>query len=294
MKIQNSSMNTLREEARTKRSEKTGIPGFNTLFEKTLSGLESSGIKNRDTAGPMMIGAITRETPTISQLLYKSPLKAKCWNIIHDKINTNKPFHKIRPGTQIMFDPESRELLWGKDLENHMARKASPPEKTAWTREPPKMLPEFTAENTGAKLSKAVKTFIGRDYDSMDCYEMVVGGLKELGVQYRGKNGLARHLVNQALAKGLPENHYLNGEGLVSESGRSVFKKTIFRVKNPRIQAQALMKEMDGVLKEGQVLSFSMRNKGHTGVVSRSEDAGPLSIQGIWTTISPGKTAVKK
>ncbi len=268
MKIQSNLMNR----HRTPLPANTKKQGFRTLLEKTVSGLENPG--------PMVVGTITRETPTISQLLYKSPLKAKCWNIIHDTVNADKAFNKITPGTQIMFDPESKELLWGKDVETHIAGKAAPPEKAAWTRAPRRELPEFTPDNTGVELSRAVKNFIGRDYDSMDCYEMVVGGLKELGIQYRGKDGLARHLVNQALAKGLPENHYLNGEGLVSESGRSEFKKTIFRVHNPQNQARQLMEEMQGVLKEGQVLSFSMRNRGHTGVVSRSENA--------WTFINSG------
>jgi len=278
MKIQNNGIEP-RAEARAGHFEQSR-PGFSSLFEETLSGLENSKTKKPDKSTPMMIGTITQKTPTISQLLYKSPLKAKCWNIIHDKINSDKAFHKIRPGTQIMFDPESKELLWGKNLKEVTAQKEALPEETAGTREPPKTLEEFTPEHTGVQLSTAVKNFIGRDYDAMNCYELVVGGLKELGVQYRGKDGLGRHLVNQALAKGLPENHYLNGEGLVSESGNSVFKKTFFTVKNPQTQASALMEEMEGVLKEGQVLSFSMRTKGHTGVVSRSRDA--------WTFINSG------
>ncbi len=279
MKIQNS-MNALRAQSQMNLAEKTGRPDFSTMLEQTLSGLENSKNSAPENTGPMMIGTITQKTPTISQLLYKSPLKDNCWNIIHDKINAEKAYNKIRPGTQIMFDPESKELLWGKDLKDMMATKPPSSETTAWTREPPNERPESTQGNPAGGLSNAVKNFIGRDYDSMDCYELVVGGLKELGVQYRGKGGLGRHLVNQALAKGLPENHYLNGEGLVSESGQAVFKKTFFSVKNPQTQARDLMEEMKGVLEEGQVLSFSMRNKGHTGVVSKSQNA--------WTFINSG------
>ncbi|MDD9302741.1 MAG: hypothetical protein HUK40_10570 [Desulfobacter sp.] len=228
----------------------------------------------------MDLGRITQKTPTVSQLLYNSPLKEKCWNIIYDKINSDKAFHKIRPGTQVMFDPASGELLWGKELTAFMAQNETAPEKKAWQRQAKTDLPEFDPDNQPAQLSRAVKNFIGQDYEGMDCYELLVGGLKELGVQYQGKGGLGRHLMNQALEKGLPQNHYLNGEGLVSESGNSVFKKTIFKVTNPSTQAADLMKDMSSLLAEGQVLSFSMRNKGHTGVISRQKEQ--------WTFINSG------
>ncbi|WDP91375.1 MAG: hypothetical protein HUN04_17380 [Desulfobacter sp.] len=281
MKIQTSDMSALRAAAAPELPMKKSGPGFSTLLEDTLTQMNGARNGSQAESAPVEIGTITRETPTISQLLYKTPLKSKCWNIIYDKVNADKAFHKIRPGTRIMFDPATKELLWGKELDTYMAKKASPNQPAAWTRNENAHLPEFAENNTGAQLSKAVKSFIGRDYDAMDCYELVVGGLKELGVQYRGENGLGRHLVNQARAKGLPENHYLNGEGLVSESGRSVFKKTIFRVSNPQTQAEALMAEMENKLQEGQVLSFSMRNKGHTGVVSKSGNA--------WTFINSGE-----
>lgn len=42
-------------------------------------------------------------------------------------------------------------------------------------------------ETDNLSLSNAVKRFIGRDYDNRDCYELVVGGRKQLGVRYRGR-----------------------------------------------------------------------------------------------------------
>ena len=277
MKIQNADMNSLRTEIRQSLPGAGKARGFSAMLEETLSEMDRNQDRSPEAAKPLTVGTITRETPTISQLLYQSPLKSECWKIIHDPVNRDKAFHKIRPGTRILFDPASNELLWGKDLNAYTAKHAT--RQTAWSREP-QALPEFSQPDRPADLSSAVKNFIGRDYDAMDCYELVVGGLKELGVQYRGKGGLGQHLVNRALAEGLPENHYLNGEGLVSESGQSVFKKTIFRVKDPQAQADTLMDEMKGLLREGQVLSFSMRDKGHTGVVSRAKD--------LWTFINSG------
>lgn len=255
-------------------------PG-NAQFSHMLLGELSHQEETQDPGKPIVIGTITRDTPTISQLLYKSPFKEDCWNIIYNQVNSKKPFHKIRPGTEVVYDPGSKELLWGKELNEFLAAKEPAPETTAWSREPLKDLPEFHSSEKTANLSNAVKHFIGQDYDNMDCYELLVGGLKELGVQYQGKGGLGQHLINQALQRGLPKNHFLNGEGLVSESGIPVFRKTIFQVKDAQTQAETLMNEMKNLLEEGQILSFSMRDKGHTGVISKALDR--------WTFINSGE-----
>jgi hypothetical protein len=245
---------------------KNQIPSKNQLQNKN---------QTQDPSKPLLLGTITKTTSTVSELLYNSPLKKNCWNIIHDKINSNKPFNRIRPGTEIHYDPQTKELLWGDSLKKLLAEKL--PEVKAASH--PKL--ENQSEQGSEKLSNAVSNFIGRDYEQMDCFELLVGGLTHLGVKYQGRDGLGQHLMNQALGKGLPRNHYLNGEGLVSESGTDVFKKTIFRVKDIQEQAGNVMGEMEGLLKEGQVLSFSMRNRGHTGIISQK--------QGRWTFINSGK-----
>ncbi|WP_153307626.1 hypothetical protein [Desulfospira joergensenii] len=276
MKIQETGINKPQANLQSLASSRPG----NAQFSHMLLGEISDNKESREKSGPMVLGTITRDTPTISQLLFKSPLKEECWNIIYNPVNGKKPFHRIRPGTEVVYDPDSKELLWGKDLKEFLAQNDPKPETTVWNRESSKNLPEFESENKTAELSTAVKNFIGQDYDNMDCYELLVGGLRELGVQYRGKDGLGRHLINQALEKGLPKNYFLNGEGLVSESGTSVFKKTIFRVNDPKTQAATLMDEMKDLLAEGQILSFSMKNKGHTGVISKTPDQ--------WTFINSG------
>jgi len=241
-------------------------------FEKTLlASIPDLGVQGPPE--PVFLGTITKDISTVSELLYNSPLKKDCWNIIHDKINLNKAFNRIRPGTEIHYDSQTKELLWGDSLKKSLSEQL-PEIKVAGQ-------PKNIVEQESEKLSKAVTNFIGRDYEQMDCYELLVGGLTSLGVKYQGKNGLGRHLMNQAISKGLPRNHYMNGEGLVSESGIDVFKKTIFRVKDAQKQAGNVMEEMKTMLKEGQVLSFSMRNRGHTGIISQK--------QGQWTFINSGK-----
>lgn len=261
---------------------RTGVwsrSGTSKPFGEVLSSSMASPGPERQ-ATPVLVGTITRETPTISQLLYQTPLKDQCWNIIHDKVNRSKPFHRIPPGTQVHYDPESRELLWGKEAEMMLAqqtrREAAP--------EPAPLPVADDGPDPGrvpADLVDSARQFIGRDYEQMDCYELLVGGLTEMGVQYAGKGGLHEHLVRQASSRGLARNNYLNGEGLVSAAGTDVFKSTFHRVEDPAGTADQVMARLEPMLEQGQILSFSMRNRGHTGVVSRVDDQ--------WTFINSGR-----
>jgi hypothetical protein len=97
----------------------------------------------------------------------------------------------------------------------------------------------------------------------------LVRGLEKVGIQYRGADGLGNRLIRKALAKGMPENHYLSGEGLIETSGSLVYAKSISKVRHPGTEATALYKEIEPLLKKGQILSFSTLTQGHTGVVSR-------------------------
>ncbi len=258
MKIPNTGLSAPRLPQTGAWSRPASTSSFDTLLTDQMN----------DESQPVSLGTITRETPTISQLLYKSPLKGECWKIIHDKINSNKEFQRIQPGTEIHYNPDTRELLWGKELDTMLAKR---PDTSATP-----MSPELPRD-----LSDSAKQFIGRDYDQMDCYELVVGGLKELGVQYSGKGGLHEHLVSRASQQGLARNHYLNGEGLVSASGKDVFKETYYRITDPSGSVDEIMAQLAPKLEQGQILSFSMKNRGHTGVISQ--------MDGQWTFINSGK-----
>ena len=102
----------------------------------------------------------------------------------------------------------------------------------------------------------------------MDCYELLVEGLEGLGVQYAGKGGLYEYLVTQAREQGLPGNHFLNGEGVVSASGTDLFRDVFYPSKDPEAQAEQVMARIGNMLETGQILSFSMKNRGHTGIIS--------------------------
>ena len=154
-----------------------------------------------------------------------------------------------------------------------------------------------TAVHTNSELpmdlSDSTKHFIGRDYDRMDCYELVVGGLRELGVQYSGKGGLYEHLVSRANQQGLSRNHYLNGEGLISASGKDVYKKTYYRITDPSGTVDEIMADLKPRLEQGQILSFSMKNRGHTGVISQIKDQWTFINSGQMDNNLSGKNGIK-
>ncbi len=262
----------------------------------SLSALDRGNETVRGTESLVSLGTITKEVPTVSELLYKSPFKAKCWNIVYHTVNTDKPFRKIKPGTEVMLNTATKELSWGKAATTGrlsetgfagISGKTDPGGTLINTAPPPPgplvgyvTKPENRQPEMPGKLVDAVRKFIGRKYDQMDCYELVVGGLTDMGVQYQGRGGLGEHLMKKASAGGFPFNHYLNGEGLVAASGSDIFKRRFLSIKDADGQAESVMTDLSSVLKEGQILSFSTRTRGHTGVISKRE--------GLWTFINSG------
>ena len=115
----------------------------------------------------------------------------------------------------------------------------------------------------------------------MNCYELLVKGLTNLGVRYQGSGGLGRKLIGMAKEQGLPMYAYFNGEGLIAASGSPVYSKTLYRVSSPEREASQVLQEIKPYLEEGQILSFSIHSRGHTGIVSRAKDT--------WTLINSGK-----
>jgi len=268
-------------------SRKAFAPLLSGKIRETNAPSGNGSLKGDDGPHLISLGAVTGKTATVSELIFKSPLKDRCWNIIYDKVNEDKPFKRIKSGTQIFFNPRNKELLWGKEAAAALAKEAMPESNgVASVHRVAEVKPGVqhhgvVEPDTDSRLAEAVRPFIGRDYDQMDCYELVVGGLKNLGIQYQGPGGLGERLIKRASENGVAANRYLNGEGLVSESGRKVFKKTFFSIKDPQNQADKTMDEIQGVLREGQILSFSTRSRGHTGIISRKD--------GVWTFINSGE-----
>lgn len=242
------------------------------------------------------IGTISSKNPTVSDLLIQnSALKDECWDIIYNQRNNGKEYTRIRVGTDIYLNPDTKELLWGDAIQKtagspmaagvspgtHNPAAAVPDHEQGWlAADDATMMPEAKADGLSEKLVKAVLPMIGKGYSDVDCFELLVNGLNKIGIRYGGRNGLGRKLIDMALGKGLPMNAYLTGEGLIQASGSKVYGKSFNRVDDPKGQAGKLIEEIAPYLEKGAILSFSMESRGHTGIVS--------SKDGSWTYINSG------
>ncbi len=240
-----------------------------------VSGKLSSFPKN-NTPSLFHLGTITHDQSTVSDLLVKHPKYRKnLWGIIHSELNKNKPFTKIQPDTKIFLNPESLEIVW--EYSGN-----TPPQKVAKDVDSNFLLkPERQDDSFSEKLVDAVKPFIGKSYDEINCYELIVNGLKKLGVQYQGQGGLKEKLVKMAEEKGFSDNALLSGEGLVEASGSLIYSKSIPYYINSENKINEVMEEINPMLKRGFVLSFSTPTRGHTGIVSGEKE--------LWTYINSGR-----
>lgn len=256
-------------------------------------GISQPGTEQKKEPVLISLGKVTRRNSNVSSLLMKhSDHKKDCWRIIHSDINRDKPFTRIRSGTEIFLDPKTEEIVWGKMLEAQKASTALAKSEPLQPREEPKKIeravkpeneikkPESTS-SISERLVGAVEPYLGKPYGEMDCYELLVKGLTNMGYRYRGKGGLSRKLLAMAREKGLPKYAYFNGEGIIEASGTPVYSKALLKVRSPEMVAQQLLKEMEPHLEKGQILAFSIHTKGHTGIVSRTQDA--------WSYINSGK-----
>lgn len=234
-------------------------------------------------AALVKLGTVTKRVSTVSDLLIRhSEFKKDCWRIVHSKQNCGKPYTRIPPGTDIYINPETLELVW-----NEKGRGDGGPaflkiaEASPQAARPETNISLTESENTfSGQLVDVVKSYIGKPYSEMNCYEMVVEGLKTMGIRYRGVGGLAERLKEMAVQKGVAPHTYFNGEGLIKASGASVYSKTLLSVKDSKIQTEKIMKELESLLEKGMLLSFSTTSRGHTGVISKKDQ--------MWTFINSG------
>ena len=229
----------------------------------------------------VLIGKVTKNLPTVSDLLYSTTYKEVCWDILAKELNAGKAFKFIPVGTEIFFNPETSELSWeGSDQKKRTMARSDKIKSDSRLRKNETLCPVRSDSHGADSLSAAARQFLGTDYSKMDCYELVVGGLKGMGIQYQGKGGLGKHLMKKAVNRGFAYNHYLNGEGIMDAAGTNPYQKSIFKIKNADIEADKVMAEMVPFLRDGQILSFSTRSRGHTGIVSKKGK--------VWTFINSG------
>jgi hypothetical protein len=262
-------------------SETSSGPDSSTKQSITTSRAHSpSSSKVTRSPTALLLGTITQSKPTISHLLIEHPQYGRdCWRIIHSEPNRNKPYTKIEPGTAIFIDPETLEISWGG--ESPSLQPIAPPVQAAQSNKASEYDGGDGLDSFSTRLAKAVESYIGRSYEEIDCYELLVRGLAALGIRYHGSGGLMEKLVEMAARQGLPRNAYLNGEGLIEASGTKVYSKSFIRILDSEAQASRFMNELDPFLKKGFIISFSTHTNGHTGIVSQKN--------GDWTFINSGK-----
>jgi hypothetical protein len=226
------------------------------------------------------LGKISKTFPTISHLLKNNPeLREQTWNLIANKVNEGKPFHAIPSGTEIFLNNDTMEITWNNSGTT-----------VATNRPTPSMSPEAIAPTTSiassrtdpaTDLSEAVQQYLGTPYEKINCYELIVKGLGQMNIPYSGKGGLYKELTKMATDRGMASNAYLNGEGIVKAAGTLVLEKNYSGQGNWEDEAESLISTVEPLLSNGQILSFSTRKRGHTGIVSRQNDQ--------WTFINSGR-----
>lgn len=285
------------------------------IIQKSTTGLlkETMGITLPNTTPPTVsLGKVNPEFPTVSHLLAASAeLSSEKWNILSASANTNKDFSKIPQNTEIWFNQLTKELSWqgsGSQSESRTAgienifnpslQKTAAPSHTYSSNETANRANAQdaaavnTLKNSGPDtpqtqsslppdLTEAVKPFIGTPYDKIDCYGLVINGLKKMGLPYSGEGGLRNKLTSMARQKGLPANAYLTGEGIVKATGKQVFTHSSAKINNWTQEADKIFQDMTQLLEKGQILSFSTPTRGHTGIISQHNDK--------WTFINSGR-----
>lgn len=230
------------------------------------------------------LGTISAERPTVSHLLIRHPRYGRdCWPIIHAEANQDKGFERLQAGTRIWLNPDTREITWaGAEVDAACSRPGNPLKATRPASHHRTAAGRPSPEACIAdELVQAVRPYIGRPYAEMNCYELVVQGLKRMGIRYHGADGLKSRLLEMAFADGRPANAFLNGEGLIRASGETVYTASLTPMAAAAETATAVYAAMVPHLAAGQLLSFSTPTRGHTGVVAQRDRQ--------WTFINSGR-----
>ncbi len=232
------------------------------------------------TGASVRLGLISSQTPTVSHLMHLDDrFRDQTWDILGETVNADKPFHTMPIGSEVFLNPTTKEITWQSQKDTLVA---TPRAVTVEAKEIPlKKEPWSNTHEPVANLSQAVQPYMGKSYTEINCYELLVNGLKKMDISYGGSNGLYSRLTSMALDRGMAENAYLNGEGIVEVAGTIVLSKNYSKLANWQKNATDLISEIEPLLNNGQILSFSTRTKGHTGIVSSSDDR--------WTFINSGR-----
>jgi hypothetical protein len=235
------------------------------------------------------LGVLSKDRPTVSHLLASHPEHGRdCWRIVNSAVNRGKPFQSLKPGSSIELDPSSGELF----VIPPAPHRASPAAVNGGSSQPDARPPAVAltrqsvtapapATTPSGDLARAVGAYHGTSYGQLNCYQLVVRGLEDLGVTYGGTSGLQARLIDKARGEGLPENAYLTGEGLIELAAREIYRGDFQSGSATDKITEQAWREIEPRLASGMLLSFSAGKRGHTGVIARH--------QGRWTLINSGR-----
>jgi|GEM_PF-2348002 len=229
--------------------------------------------------GRIIIGEISKSTPTVSHLLKQNSFYSDyTWKIIFSDTNKNKPYTSLMTGTVVTIDPQTYELSFLKKKDLPPTNKISDAEASNFR----KNASEFFKEDNdfSKRLSESVKRYIGTPYNKLDCYGLLVKAITSQGINYTKSGGIRDRMEKMAIEQGLPLNAYQNGEGLVETSGTKIYDKSYNSITDAASQADQVYSEIEPILQEGEILSFSTPTSGHTGIVARKNDQ--------WTYVNSG------
>ncbi len=250
----------------------------------TLTGrqMQESGPALKDTSRTVIteqvrLGIISSDTPTVSHLLHRnSRFSDQTWEILGQTVNANKHFHSMHAGSEVSLNLTTMEITW-RSSDSEPVQTVVPVE----VKEESSKKEILHSHEPITNLSQAVQPYMGKSYKEIDCYELLVNGLKQLDIPYGGRNGLYSKLTQKALDRGMATNAYLNGEGIVEVAGSTLLSKKYSKLTNWQEHSADLIREIEPLLNTGQILSFSTQTSGHTGIVSRQDDR--------WTFINSGR-----
>ncbi len=189
--------------------------------------------ENNNQTSPVPLGTINSETPTVSHLLKNHPdYKDTIWKTLALEVNQGKSFNQIPTGTRIYIDPQSGSITWDGVSEPPKTQQLDNSPLPGPAGKTPFLAPPSETDENSANLTDAVQPYIGKSYKEIDCYALLVEGLKNMGIPYSGKTGLQGTLISMAKEKGLPANAYLNGEGIVEAAGSKVLSHSVNNVEN--------------------------------------------------------------
>lgn len=97
----------------SKAPDKNPSNSFSQVMTDAIDTSNSQHNSTEKVSSQILVGEITKNVPTISELLSQNEnLRGSTWDIIYSEQNKNKDYTKITPGTAVYLNPDDRTLTW--------------------------------------------------------------------------------------------------------------------------------------------------------------------------------------